>query len=59
MTRRPFTVYDADWQLVCMLCTQLPSIENGLAVPFDKPDGTRGVRLTFTIQPGATWGDAH
>jgi peptide/nickel transport system substrate-binding protein len=57
MTRRPFTVYDADWQLVCMLCTQLPSIENGLAVPFDKPDGTRGVRLTFTIQPGATWGD--
>jgi peptide/nickel transport system substrate-binding protein len=57
MTRRPFTVYDADWKLVCMLCTVLPSIENGLAVPFDKPDGTRGVRLTFTIQPGATWGD--
>jgi peptide/nickel transport system substrate-binding protein len=57
MTRRPFTVYDADWQLVCMLCTELPSIANGLAVPFDKPDGTRGVRLTYTIQPGATWGD--
>ena len=30
MTLRPFTVYDADWKLVCLLCTELPSIENGL-----------------------------
>ena len=33
MTRRPITAYDHDWQLICMLCTELPTIENGLAVP--------------------------
>jgi peptide/nickel transport system substrate-binding protein len=57
MTRRPFTVYDATWNLVCMLCTTLPTIANGLAVPFDRPDGKRGIRLTYTIQPEARWGD--
>ncbi len=57
MTRRPFTVYDATWNLVCMLCTTLPTIANGLAVPFDRPNGKRGIRLTYTIQPEARWGD--
>ena len=37
MAMRPFTVYDADWKLVCLLCTELPSIENGRAVPVDLP----------------------
>ncbi|MEM7654443.1 MAG: hypothetical protein AAF220_14900, partial [Pseudomonadota bacterium] len=57
MTRRPFTTYDHDWNLVCMLCTELPTFENGKAVAYDLPDGGQGVKLTFTIQPGATWGD--
>ena len=57
MTRRPFTIYDQNWELVCMLCTQLPTIENGLAKPEDLPDGKRGIAVTYTIQPGATWGD--
>ena len=56
-TTRPFTVYDADWKLVCLLCTQLPTIENGLAVPVDLPDGKKGVDLTYTIRPDASWGD--
>jgi peptide/nickel transport system substrate-binding protein len=54
---RPFTVYDADWKLACLLCTELPSIENGLAVPTDFPDGKKGVNLTYTIRPDARWGD--
>lgn len=62
MARRPFTTYDKDWQLACLLCTELPTLENGRAVPFDldKPNdagGTQGVRLTYTIQPDAKWGD--
>ncbi|MCC7272381.1 MAG: peptide ABC transporter substrate-binding protein [Alphaproteobacteria bacterium] len=57
MTRRPFTAYDRKWQLVCMLCVTLPTIENGLARPVDLPDGRRGVEVTYTIQPGARWGD--
>lgn len=57
MTRRPFTAYDKDWKLICMLCTELPSIENGKAVPEDLPDGKKGIAVTYTIQPDAKWGD--
>ncbi len=57
MTRRPFTVYDANWRLVCMLCVQLPSIENGLAAPEKTPDGKQGVAVTYTIRADAFWGD--
>ena len=57
MTRRPFTVYDKDWKLVCLLCTELPTIDNGLAVPETTPDGKRGVAVTYTIRPEARWGD--
>ena len=27
MIRRPFTVYDKNWNLICMLCAELPTIE--------------------------------
>ncbi|HMA16003.1 MAG: peptide ABC transporter substrate-binding protein, partial [Bacteroidota bacterium] len=63
MTRRPLTVYDHQWELICMLCTELPSIEAGTAVPEDLPPGIegagdgRGIRMKYTIQPEATWGD--
>ena len=57
MTRRPFTAYDKDWALVCMLCTRLPTIENGLAVPEQTADGKPGIAVTYTIRPDATWGD--
>jgi len=57
MARRPFTAYDAEWQLVCMLCTELPTIENGLAVPEKTPDGKDGIAVTYTIRPDAVWGD--
>ena len=63
MAQRPFTAYDHDWELVCFLCTELPTFENGLAVREPLPEGVEGhgeregVALTYTIQPGATWGD--
>jgi peptide/nickel transport system substrate-binding protein len=57
MAQRPFTTYDADWQLVCMLCTELPTIENGQAVIEKQDDGRDGIALTYTIRPDATWGD--
>jgi len=37
--RRPLTTYDANWRLVCMLCTAVPSFENGLAQKIDLPGG--------------------
>jgi peptide/nickel transport system substrate-binding protein len=57
MTRRPFTAYDKNWELVCLLCTELPSFENGKAVKETTPDGKQGVATTYTIQPDARWGD--
>ncbi|HEY9550282.1 MAG TPA: peptide ABC transporter substrate-binding protein, partial [Kiloniellaceae bacterium] len=42
MTRRPLTVYDQQWELICMLCTELPSIEAGTAVPEDLPPEVEG-----------------
>ncbi len=56
-TQRPFTAYNPDWQLGCMLCTTLPSIENGLAKIENLPDGKKGIAVTYTIQPNAAWGD--
>lgn len=57
LTQRPFTTFDQHWQLVCMLCTELPTFENGKAVPETTPDGKRGVAVTYTIRPDARWGD--
>lgn len=63
MTRRPLTVYDQQWELICMLCTELPLIEAGTAIPEDLPPGVegagdgRGIRMKYTLQPGAVWGD--
>jgi peptide/nickel transport system substrate-binding protein len=54
---RPFTVFDADWKLVCLLCTELPTFENGRAVATDQPNGRKGVDLTYTIRDDARWGD--
>ena len=56
-TRRPFSMHDPGWKLMCMLCTQLPTIENGLAKKETTPDGKQGIAVTYTIRPDATWGD--
>jgi len=56
-TRRPFTVQDPQWQLQCMLCTKLPTIENGLAKPETAPGGKKGIAVTYTIRPDANWGN--
>jgi len=57
MAMRPVTAYDADWQLVCLLCTELPTLENGGAKLEPLPDGKQGIAVTYHIQPAATWGD--
>ena len=57
MTRRPLTAFDQEWQPICMLCTELPTIENGLAVPETTAEGKQGIAVTYEIQPEATWGD--
>jgi peptide/nickel transport system substrate-binding protein len=57
MAMRPFTAYDENWQLECLLCDGLPTLENGKAVRETPPQGGNGVALTYTIRDGATWAD--
>jgi len=62
MTMRPLTHYDQNWEAVCLLCTELPTIENGGAVIEPLPEGIdspsdEGIAVTYTIHPDASWGD--
>ncbi len=57
MARRPITTYDADWKLVCDLCTELPSIEHGTARYETTADGKPGIAVTYTLRPEYVWGD--
>ncbi len=43
MTVRPITAYDADWKLVCILCTVVPTVENGRARIIDLPPDDKGI----------------
>lgn len=56
-TRRPFVVHDQEWQPICMLCTEFPTMDNGLVDREALPDGGEGLVVTYAIQPDATWGD--
>ena len=55
--RRPMTIHDPDWQVVCLLCETLPTLENGLAVRETTPDGKAGLRVTYALRADARWGD--
>ncbi len=57
MTSRPITAYDPDWKLVCLLCTELPTLENGRAVIEEYAAGKRGIAVTYTLRPDIKWGD--
>ncbi len=59
LTQRLLTTYDASWRLVCMLCTELPSFENGLAGRELAPGGGEGVALRFELRPDLFWADGE
>lgn len=57
MAQRPVTAYDAEWNLACLLCEELPTMENGGAVIEQHADGGKGIAVTYTIPEAAQWGD--
>ncbi|MCG8548098.1 MAG: peptide ABC transporter substrate-binding protein [Alphaproteobacteria bacterium] len=54
---RPMTAYDADWKLICLLCTELPDLEKGTARFETTADGKPGIAVTYTLKPDLKWGD--
>jgi peptide/nickel transport system substrate-binding protein len=54
---RPVTTFDPAGKLVCLLCTEVPSIANGGARLEDLPGGGHGMAVTFHFRPGLRWGD--
>ena len=56
-TVRPITTYDHNWNIICLVCTSIPTIENGGAKITDLGDGKQGIAVTYTLHPDARWGD--
>ncbi|MFI5015600.1 MAG: peptide ABC transporter substrate-binding protein [Hyphomicrobiales bacterium] len=54
---RSITSFDKDWKLVCHLCAELPSLDNGLARIEHRPDGGKGMAVTLKLKEGLRWGD--
>src|SRR5579871_3512053 len=54
---RPISGFDKDWKLVCHLCAELPSLENGLARLETRADGSTGMAIRLKLKPGLRWGD--
>jgi peptide/nickel transport system substrate-binding protein len=56
---RPLTAFDAEWKQVCLLCTEVPSRENGRVVIENLPDGKQGMAISFTLRENARWADGE
>jgi peptide/nickel transport system substrate-binding protein len=57
MVARSITVFNHNWEVECALCVEQPTLENGLAVLEDTPDGSPGIAVTYELPPNAAWGD--
>jgi peptide/nickel transport system substrate-binding protein len=56
---RQITAFDASWKNSCLLCAELPTLENGLAKIEDRPDGKKGMAVTIRLKPDLAWGDGQ
>ena len=54
---RQITAFDPAWKNSCLLCAELPTIENGLAKIEDRADGKKGLAVTLKLAAGLKWGD--
>lgn len=53
----PLTAFNRNAENECILCEQVPTLENGLAKIVTSADGSRGMRIQFTLKKGLAWGD--
>ena len=57
LARRPITVFDQDWNLICVMCKALPDLATGTAVYETATDGKPGIAVTYELLAEAKWGD--
>ena len=55
--RRPMTGFSATGEVLCLLCTEVPSLANGRAKIVTRADGGQGMDVRFTLKPDLFWGD--
>ena len=54
---RQVTMFTPDWQNVCSMCTEVPSLDNGRVTKETQPDGKPGLAVRWTLRPDVFWGD--
>jgi peptide/nickel transport system substrate-binding protein len=55
--QRPVTSFDRDWKLACLLCTDVPTLDNGLVQRETDGEGGNGLAVTLRLRPDLAWGD--
>ena len=56
-SRRGMTGFSATGDVLCQLCTEVPSVANGRAKVVRRPDGTEGMEVLFTLKNNLFWAD--
>lgn len=56
---RPVTAFGNDGRAACLLCSDLPTLDNGLAKIEDLPGGGHGLAVTIKLKPDLKWGDGE
>ncbi len=56
--QRAISAYVND-RLICLLCAEVPSLDNGLAKLVDEPGGGKGLEVTIKLLPNLRWGDGQ
>ena len=57
MARRGMTGFAASGEVICQLCTEVPTIANGRAKVVKRADGTDGMEVLFTLKDSLFWAD--
>jgi peptide/nickel transport system substrate-binding protein len=54
---RSLTTYNKSWAVACALCTDIPTLQNGEARIVERSGGTKGIDVTFHLDPKLEWDD--
>jgi peptide/nickel transport system substrate-binding protein len=57
LSLRPLSGPDRTGRSSCYLCETLPTLDNGGARIVERPDGAKGMEVTFTLKRGLVWAD--